>query len=652
MKLSPWPLSRYLRISRLCGLTIIALAGSALLGWFTGSTFLKGFRASYIPMAPNTVLVFLLLGAILATLKEEKKRVLLFGRLAATFTFLLVGTRLAEFSTGLQLSVDHWFFRFPAESLGLAPVGKMAFYTAATFLLLSTSLFFATLAHRPWANNVSKGLALTVAFVGAAFSLGYVYGAPLLYGGQSIPMALNTALCFLLGGASLLIKGSSRDIAERRQAKEELQRAHDELEEKVRARTADLTRAVSLLEAEIAERKQTEAALRASEEQLRQSQKLEGVGRLAGGIAHDFNNLLTVILGNCDLLVRKSGFDEKTLDRINGINGAAKRASALTRQLLAFSRKQVLKPELLDINLLVEGISNMLARLIGEDIELVTALKHRGKVMADPGQIEQVLTNLVVNARDAMPNGGKITIETADVELDLTYADMHITVKPGRYVMLAVSDTGCGMDAETRRQIFEPFFTTKEVGKGTGLGLSMIYGIVKQSGGTIWVYSEVGRGTTFKIYLPHAVVDAGEQPVKRQLPARLDSPCTETILLVEDEAMVRSLTSDILRSQGYQLLVAENGLEAIELCRRHTGPIHLLLSDVVMPQMNGREVANHIKLLRPEIEVLFTSGYTDDAISLHGVLEKGAFFIEKPFTADGILGKVREVLSQELEVKI
>jgi signal transduction histidine kinase/FixJ family two-component response regulator len=436
--------------------------------------------------------------------------------------------------------------------------------------------------------------------------------------------------------------------------------SQEELERKVQERTSELERANKQLERfsesnalkwSQSEKERMEAieALRSSEEQLQQAQKLEAVGRLAGGIAHDFNNLLTVILGYSGLLTR-SKLEKVAHERIEEINKAAQRASSLTRQLLAFSRKQVLKPEVLDINSLVEGTGKMLRRLIGEDIEVITSLKPGiGRINADPGQIEQVLINLVVNARDAMKDGGKITIETANVELEPAYSDMHIAVIPGTYVMLAVSDTGIGMDAETRNRIFEPFFTTKEVGKGTGLGLSMIYGIVKQSGGNIWVYSEPGRGTTFKVYLPRVQAEYNEIVSVSKQSDVAPELATETILLVEDEEMVRKLATDILRWKGYQVLVGKNGEDALRICEEHNGEIDLMLTDVVMPSMNGRKLAESVRPLRQNMKVVYMSGYTDDAIVHHGVLEPGTNFIQKPFTAETLTSTIREVLQNSTQ---
>jgi len=379
------------------------------------------------------------------------------------------------------------------------------------------------------------------------------------------------------------------------------------------------------------------------EEQVRQSQKIEAVGRLAGGVAHDFNNLLTIIGGYGDLLLDRLGPEDPSRGHIGEIKKAADRATSLTRQLLAFSRRQVLAPQVLDLNTVVANIHKMLRRLIGEDVELILApAQGLGRVKVDPGQIEQVLLNLAVNARDAMPHGGKIVIETGNVELDDSYAGGHFTLNAGSYVMLAVSDTGCGMDAETQSHIFEPFFTTKEQGKGTGLGLAMVYGIVKQSEGYIWVYSEPGRGTTFKIYLPR--VDESPAPSKLVKVPGEQAGGAETILLVEDESSVRSLVRGVLETAGYTVLEARNGEDALVISNAHREHIHLLVTDVVMPKMSGPELAQQMAPLRREMKVLFMSGYADDAIVQHGVFDSNAGFLQKPFTPDVLARKVREIL--------
>ena len=382
------------------------------------------------------------------------------------------------------------------------------------------------------------------------------------------------------------------------------------------------------------------------EAQLLQSQKMEAIGKLSGGVAHDFNNLLTSITGNAELLSMKLQKDSPLKEYAKEISKASDRAASLTRQLLAFSRKQVLQPKVMSLNGAILDMEKMLRRLIGEDIDLKTTLSDElGNVEADPGQVEQVILNLCVNARDAMPRGGKITIETANVELDESYTRTHRTVIPGPYVMMAISDDGAGMDKETQSRIFDPFFTTKERGKGTGLGLSTVYGIVKQSEGNIWVYSEPGKGTTFKIYLPR-VEKSVEKIVKTKEPVK-SLTGTETVLVVEDDGMVRKLAHKVLKDYGYKVLVAENGKEGLKICEENKGPIHLMLTDVVMPEMGGRKLADHLKDLRPEIKVLYMSGYTDNTIVHHGILDKGMNFIQKPFTPETLAAKVRGMLEEK-----
>jgi PAS domain S-box-containing protein len=378
------------------------------------------------------------------------------------------------------------------------------------------------------------------------------------------------------------------------------------------------------------------------EEQLVQSQKMEAIGTLAGGIAHDFNNLLTAIIGYSQLAGARLREGEPLYKEVEEIRKAGTRAADLTGQLLAFSRKQVLQPKLINVNLIVTNISNMIRRVIGEDIELVCSLASElRQITADPGRIEQVLMNLAVNARDAMPTGGKLLIETANTILDEDYARLHFEVTPGPHVMLAVSDTGCGMDAETVAHMFEPFFTTKDLGKGTGLGLSTVYGIVKQSGGDIGVDSEPGRGTTIKVYLPCAAADAKDEYEELH---QVASSGTETVLLVEDHLQVRILAAKVLRECGYEVLEASSGDEALSVASEYAGRIHLLLTDVVMPNMGGKELAEEIKRTRKDTKILFASGYTGDALLLKGVIETRAAFIQKPFTPDTLANKVRQVL--------
>ena len=388
---------------------------------------------------------------------------------------------------------------------------------------------------------------------------------------------------------------------------------------------------------DILERKQLKA-------QRRQAQKMEITGQLAGGIAHDFNNLLAVILGCCECIENGQALSHDHQELVQEIFKAGNKAAVLTRQLLAYSRQQVLQSSVLNLNEIVIETGNMLGRLIGEDIALTTNLFSRlWSVKVDSGQIQQVIMNLAVNARDAMPQGGKLTIETANVELDENYTHTYPDVRPGSYAVLSVSDSGCGMDEKTKARIFEPFFTTKEVGKGTGLGLATVFGIVKQSGGHITVYSEPGRGSVFKVYLPKVEKEAAVSSEPRR-PAAARG--TETVLVVEDEDGVRNLACRILRSQGYTVLEARNGKEALATFRDHESEIELVLTDVVMPEMGGRHLQEHLLAAQPNLAVLFMSGYTDDAIVRHGVLESEANFIQKPFSYAALANAVRKVLDE------
>ena len=437
-------------------------------------------------------------------------------------------------------------------------------------------------------------------------------------------LAVRLGAAGLLAGALLgiLLWGVAREYSRRRKAEGELIALNGQLEQRVAERTA---------------------ALKDKEGQLVQAQKMEAVGRLAGGVAHDFNNLLTVILGCSDLLLLELDDDAPERREVEQVSEAAERASNLTRQLLAFSRKQVMQPKVIDVNESVEAMRGILDRVIGEDIDLACSLNpDLHPVKFDPGQIEQVIMNLAVNARDAMPRGGKLTIETSNVELDDDYVEEHVDARAGPHVMLAVTDTGCGMDTDTREKIFEPFFTTKKFGQGTGLGLSTVYGIVRQGGGNIWVYSEPGRGTTFKIFLPRVERESTRPSVVPK--DTIDLRGSETVLVVEDEPAVRELTRRILESAGYRPIVAANGSEALLECEGHEAKVRLLLTDVVMPKMSGKELAERLEKLSPGLRVLYMSGYTDNAIVHHGMLDAGTHFIAKPFDAASLLKKVRQVL--------
>jgi PAS domain S-box-containing protein len=394
------------------------------------------------------------------------------------------------------------------------------------------------------------------------------------------------------------------------------------------------------------ENRQAQEALRLTEEQLRQAHKMEAIGKLAGGVAHDFNNLLTAITGYSDILLKRLSPDDSCRHEVMEIRQAGERASQLTSQLLAFSRKQVLAPKLIDLNVVVSNMYRMLRRLIGEDIELVTrAGRDLALVKADPGQMEQVILNLAVNGRDAMPRGGGLVLETTNINLEHGHSYNQLAVPPGPYVMLAVVDNGCGMDADTRSHLFEPYFTTKDKGKGTGFGLSTVYGVVKQSGGSILVYSEPGKGSRFEIYLPLAeprveTIEAVKDPL-------VMVRGSETVLLVEDEEVIRRMVHAILHNSGYKVLQACHGLEALKLSREYDGTIHMMLTDVVMPEMSGYLLAEKLIALRPELRVLFMSGYSDETIRQHGEWHLEAPFIHKPFTPEGLNHKIRQVLDAE-----
>jgi signal transduction histidine kinase/DNA-binding LacI/PurR family transcriptional regulator/CheY-like chemotaxis protein len=457
--------------------------------------------------------------------------------------------------------------------------------------------------------------------------------------------ALQEQLSSALEGA-LLVERERRAAAELEEARRRLERAHDELEERVSERTAELAQANETLTEQIIERERAQEIQARLEEQLRQSQKMEAVGRLAGGIAHDFNNLLVVIAGYSDLLLGKLGAGDPTRADIEQIQRAGERATTLTNQLLAFSRQQVVQPSALSLNGVVANVETMLRRLIGEDVALVTKLAPSlAPVVADRGQLEQIVLNLALNARDAMPQGGRLTIETANVELDEDYARQTVDVEAGAYVLLKVSDTGVGMNEETRARIFEPFFTTKPQGEGTGLGLATVFGIVRQSGGHVGVRSAPGRGSTFEIYLPQSQ-DAVERRTTEPAPGRSSLHGTETILLVEDDDGVRRAARRFLEEHGYRVLEASQGREALRLSDEHEGRLHLLITDVVMPEMTGRELAEQMTRDRPDTPVLYMSGYADSALVRQELSDSSVSLLQKPFTAGALARRVREVLDR------
>ena len=460
--------------------------------------------------------------------------------------------------------------------------------------------------------------------------------------GRSIPVSIRTSHIDYFGQPALLLH--VRDVTEYKRFEDELQRANDELEIRVQSRTAALARANEILREEIAERNRTEEERKNLATQVQGAHKMEAVGRLAGGVAHDFNNLLTVISGRCEVLLGRLSPNHPMRPDLLLIYEAAQKAASVTRQLLAFGRKQVLQPKILNLNAVIQLMETMLRSLTKDNVILITDFSDNlWSIEADRGQIEQVLMNLVVNALDAMPDGGTLRISTTNVELDGSSEGFGFTVKSGRYAMFSVQDTGRGMDSATLPHIFEPFFTTKDKTSGSGLGLPTVYGIVKQSGGYVTVSSRPGEGASFKVYLPGLLAKA--DPLEDNDRITVAAEGDETILVAEDSDLVRQLTREMLEVRGYKVLEAANGKDAVNVCKTYTGPIHLTLSDVVMPGMTGRELAEQAVRIRPNMRVLLMSGYTDE-ISKAGFLHPGLHFIEKPFTSNSLALKIREVLDQ------
>ncbi|MGB9435798.1 MAG: PAS domain S-box protein [Candidatus Acidiferrum sp.] len=452
----------------------------------------------------------------------------------------------------------------------------------------------------------------------------------------------------------MLVFSAIRDITLQKKAQDELREAKDALETRVQERTAELVTANEALQGEIVQRElamrqrdSEQERARRLEEQLLLSQKMEAIGRLAGGIAHDFNNLLGVILGNAEMMIKSGPPGAPHVERVEQIKLAGEEAASVTRQLLAFARQQVSEPQLLDLNIVLTDLEPLLRRIVEENIRMEMVLaRDLGDIKNDRSLLSQVILNLVANARDAMNKGGRLLIETSNTYLGEAYARDHLDVIPGPYVQLSVTDSGEGMDKETVSRIFEPFFTTKEQGSGSGLGLATVYGIVRQSGGHIWVYSEPGRGTTFKIYLPRASGVLDEEAKKNQDEGV--SSGTETILLVEDSKLLARVTKDFLASAGYRVLMAAEAAEALHLAEEYPGQIHILLTDVVMPHMNGRELSEELLKKRPEVKVLYMSGHTAGVISQNALLDEDVAFIEKPFTHDGLARKIRQLLEPAL----
>jgi PAS domain S-box-containing protein len=463
-------------------------------------------------------------------------------------------------------------------------------------------------------------------------------GLSLATDGDRIPVSVRTSRIDYNGEPAVLLH--VRDITDRKRFEQNLQASHDELERRVESRTSALIRANEILRSEIAERNRTEGHRKRLEEEIRVAQRMEAVGRLAGGVAHDFNNLLTVVIGRCEIILERLSSDSPMLPEIKLIHDAASKAASVTRQLLAFGRKQVLQPRIIDLNVVISNMKAILLSLTSENIQL--GIQHHSdllRVEADRGQLEQVIMNLVVNAIDAMPRGGNLDIETFNVELDEASPQFNFPIKPGPYAVVSVRDSGQGMDPNTLSHVFEPFFTTKGETKGTGLGLSTVYGIVKQSGGYILAKSSEGNGATFQVYLPG--LDRVAEPIHEDLTKPPDG--TETILLAEDSKMVRELTRELLEARGYRIIEASNGEEALDICRDHPEKISLILSDIIMNKMTGRELAEQAVQLRPGIKVVLMSGYADE-ITRDNIVKTGFQFIAKPFTSNALATKIRETL--------
>jgi len=456
--------------------------------------------------------------------------------------------------------------------------------------------------------------------------------------GERIPVSVRTSHFDYNGQPALLLH--VRDITDRKRFEQNLQASHDELERRVERRTAALARANEVLRSEIAERNRAEEERHRLEEKIRGAQRMEAVGRLAGGVAHDFNNLLTVVIGRCEIMLDRLSSDSPMLPDVRLIHDAASKAAAVTRQLLAFGRKQILQPRIIDLNVVLSNMKAMFLSLTSENIQL-RILPHTAlwRVEADRGQLEQVIMNLVVNAIDAMPHGGKLDIETSNAELAEMNPQFNFPVKAGTYTVVSVRDTGEGMDPETLSHVFEPFFTTKGETKGTGLGLSTVYGIIKQSGGYILASSTLGQGATFRVYLPG--LDRVAEPIQEDLRRAPDG--TETILLAEDSKMVRELTREILEARGYRIIEASSGEEALQICKDHPQKISLILSDIIMNKMTGHELAEQAVQLRPGIKVVLMSGYADEITRDH-IVRTGFQFIAKPFTSNALATKIRETL--------
>jgi len=666
--------SQFRTITRACALLSVLLGLIVLSGWLFDIAVLKSILPGHINMKPNTAIGLVCGGlALVCLVRSDSPKKLRYPAALLSLTTLMIGLfTLAEYLLHRDLKVDQLLFVDRAE---LVYPGRIAYITAINFCVTGVVLLLLTRGRR--ALKVAQLLASFVGLSGLLAIVGYLYGVPVLYGSSRFAsMGLHTGLGFLALSISILAYSPYHGFM----AVLTTARPSGWLARKLFAaavifpfvlgllaiRTSAMAGDVrfvvaalviaqillfagliwisaSRLDRSEAEEEVAKEALAASERMLQQSQKMEAIGMLAGGVAHDFNNLLNVILGYSELLLTDPDTSESQRRKLEKIRKAGDTASALTRQLLAFGRKQVLQPKALDLNEIIGNADGFLPRLVKDDVLLSMSL-YPGllSIMADPVQVEQILLNLVINACDAMPNGGKLHIETENVVVEDSLAP-KLAVTPGPFVRLTISDTGTGMDDETRARIFEPFYTTKAVGKGTGLGLATVYGIIKQSGGYIEVDSKIGRGTSFQVYLP-----ATRLVLSRELPPPSLVPTGggATILVVEDSEPLRDLIFETLETMGYTALIAQDGHQALRICTQFSGTIDLLLTDVVMPKMKGPEVMKRVKQLRPDIGVLFMSGYTNDVTVRHGISNADVSFIQKPFSSNELTHKLREALAR------
>ena len=662
-----------MNVSKLSTIAVVSIGMIVIVGWIFNIEVFKCVHTGFVPMMFNSALCLVLSGLSLRLIQTRWKHGLTssLACICSSLVIFIGFLTLCEYLGGLDLRIDQIIYKQTSiEDWSYIP-GRMSPISALNFLLVGAALLMLNKRTRSF-HDIVQLLIIIQGSISLLALIGYMYSiSPLFQIGSYKPIAIHTTTAFILvflaiffahpdrGLTSIYISDSYAGLMLRRLlifvvlvpillgaviALGYRIGLYDVFFSFLLFVVLTIVLFSGLLWLNSYTLSKTELKRKKLQDQLRQAQKMEAVGRLAGGIAHDFNNLLTVIRGYSDLLLETLKPDDPARAEIQQIKAAGDRAAGLTEQLLAFSRKQILQPKVLALNDLVKNIKKMLHSLIGEDIELTAILSESGvKIKADPGQIEQVIMNLAVNARDAMPNGGKLTIGTSTVFFNEEYPQDHLRINPGHYVLLSVDDAGTGMDQETQSHIFEPFFTTRE--NGTGLGLSTVYGIVKQSKGYIFVYSEPGKGTTFKIYLPLMDREETEEIGREAVPVESFRGC-ETILLVEDEDLVRNFAKAVLKKNGYTVLNAKGGKEALKICEEYNGRIHCMLTDVIMPQMSGKELAERLTKRYPAMRVVFVSGYDENSIVHHGGLDKGVNFLPKPFDAEALLKIIRELLDR------